>query len=96
MNALAISLLMALLALMNNPSIPQEIKVEIYNQAMPIIYKAMDEVEKPNPEIGEATSTEAVTPSVGAPEPQGEAKATITEGTIVSTPKTSRGTLVNP
>lgn len=65
MNTLIISLLTALLSIMQSPTVPAETKVEIYQQTMPVIVKYMEET-KPEPEIGTATSTEAVEAPVGA------------------------------
>ena len=85
MNALIISLLMAVLSIMQNPDVPAEVKVQVYNQTLPVITKYMEEETKPVPDIGEATSTEVVTPSVGA-ENAPEAPLEVKDEPKVNTP----------
>lgn len=57
MESLIISLLVALLGVMQNPQIPLETKAEIYQKTMPVITRYMEET-KPVGEIGTGASTE--------------------------------------
>lgn len=72
MNTLIIALISAVLSLMQNPAVPAETKIQVYNQALPVITKYMDE-NKPVGEMGEiGTATSTENPSVGSPEAQPE------------------------
>ena len=57
MESLIISLLVALLGIMQNPQVPVDQRVQIYQKTMPVISKYMEET-KPVGEISTGASTE--------------------------------------